>query len=105
MQIRDIYAYYVVRTAITCEYEVPSLEKMRDRTRTHSPEISLYRGRREGRDPGLCLCRTLQTESRLGLERGDRSLEVIPRILGTDRSFSERKNEKDCLTLTLWQAL
>ena len=31
MQIRDIYAYYVVHTAITCEYEVPSLEKMRDR--------------------------------------------------------------------------
>ena len=30
-QIREIYAYYVLCTAITYEYEVPSLEEMRDR--------------------------------------------------------------------------
>ena len=30
-QIRDIYAHYVLHTAVTYEYEVPSLEEMRDR--------------------------------------------------------------------------
>ena len=30
-QIRDIYAHYVLHTAITYEYEVPTLEEMRDR--------------------------------------------------------------------------
>ena len=30
-QIRDIYAYYVLYTAITYEYEVPALEEMRER--------------------------------------------------------------------------
>lgn len=30
-QIRDLYAYYVLHTAITYEYEVPSLEEMRER--------------------------------------------------------------------------
>lgn len=30
-QIRDLYAYYVLHTAITYEYEVPSPEEMRER--------------------------------------------------------------------------
>ena len=30
-QIRDIYAHYVLHTAVTYEYEVPSLKEMRDR--------------------------------------------------------------------------
>ena len=47
----EIYAPYVTDTAITFEYEVPSVEEFRSRI-----EKTLYRCRAKRQDPGLYLC-------------------------------------------------
>ena len=57
----DIYAPYVEHTAVSFEYEVPSVEEFRERIRR--------RVRR--RNPGLCLRLSLSREAGLRLGGGD----------------------------------
>ena len=48
----DIYRYYVEETAITFEYDVPTLEAYA----LNHGFLSLSRGRRRWQDSWLCLC-------------------------------------------------
>lgn len=54
----EIYAPYVERTAITFEYEVPSVDEFASRIPQYLTEISLSRRRKRRPDPGIRLCRS-----------------------------------------------
>ena len=53
-----IYAPYVRETAITFEYEIPSIEEFARRI-THTGKIPVPCCRKESHNSGICLCRTV----------------------------------------------
>ena len=55
-EILNIYAPYITDTAITFEYDVPTLEDGTDSS--HTGEISVSGGSKRQRDYRLCICRS-----------------------------------------------
>lgn len=43
-KLLDIYSYYVEKTAVTYEYDVPGVEEFKGRIEDTLEKISLYRG-------------------------------------------------------------
>lgn len=54
-----IYAPYVEQTAITFEYEVPTVEEFRERIHNTLKKVSLFGGGTGWRASRLCLCGTV----------------------------------------------
>lgn len=57
-ELLNIYAPYVEKTAITFEYEVPSVEEFRTRIR-NILKISIHCRGKRGRNFRICICRCI----------------------------------------------
>ena len=62
-----IYRYYVEKTAITFEYEVPSLEEFQERMRSSMAFYPYLVAEEAGQILGLCLCVIFSSKSCLCL--------------------------------------
>lgn len=56
-KLLDIYSYYVKKTAVTFEYEVPSVEEFQERIRHISSHYPYLIAEEEGEIYWLFLCR------------------------------------------------
>ena len=56
-QLLEIYAPYVEKTAITFEYEVPSVEDFKSRIKRTLKKISVFCCGIGWQNRGICLCR------------------------------------------------
>lgn len=56
----EIYSHYVLNTAVSFEYHVPTIEEFENRIREYTKKIPVF-CLREGRSgAGICICKCIQ---------------------------------------------